>query len=137
MLKKEKDSVIIVGCGRLGSTIAELLSKERKNITIIDKKKENFMNLSNNFSGFTIEGDAIEADTLIKAEIKKAKILLVITEDDNTNLMIAQMGKNIFNISQVVARVYDSEKELIYKNMGIDVISPTRLFAEKFKKISL
>lgn len=137
MLSKEKDCIVVIGCGRLGSTIAELLSEERKNIIVIDKNKDNFINLPNNFSGFTIEGDATEIDTLLKIEISKAKILLVITDDDNTNLMIAQMGKNIYKIPQVIARVYDAKRESIYKNLGIDVISPTRLFTEKFKKITV
>lgn len=137
MLNRERDCIVIIGCGRLGATIAELLSEERKNIVVIDKNKDNFINLPNNFSGFTIEGDAIEIDTLLKAEINKAKILLVITENDNTNLMIAQMGKKIYDIPQVVARVYDAKREVLYKDLGIDVISPTRLFAEKFKKITI
>lgn len=137
MLDKKKDCVVIIGCGRLGSTIAEQLSNERKNIVIIDKHKESFINLPNNFSGFTVEGDATEIDTLLKAEINNAKVLLVITEDDNTNLMIAQIGKNIYDVPQVIARVYDAKRELIYKNLGIDVISPTRLFAEYFKEITL
>lgn len=137
MLNREKDCIVIIGCGRLGATIAELLSEERKNIVVIDKNKDNFINLPNNFSGFTIEGDATEIDTLLKAEINKAKILLVITENDNTNLMIAQMGKKIYDIPQVVARVYDAKREVLYKDLGIDVISPTRLFAEKFKKITV
>lgn len=137
MLNRERDCIVIIGCGRLGATIAELLSEERKNIVVIDKNKDNFINLPNNFSGFTIEGDATEIDTLLKAEINKAKILLVITENDNTNLMIAQMGKKIYDIPQVVARVYDAKREVLYKDLGIDVISPTRLFAEKFKKITI
>lgn len=137
MLNREKDCIVIIGCGRLGATIAELLSEERKNIVVIDKNKDNFINLPNNFSGFTIEGDATEIDTLLKAEINKAKILLVITENDNTNLMVAQMGKKIYDIPQVVARVYDAKREVLYKDLGIDVISPTRLFAEKFKKITV
>lgn len=137
MLNRERDCIVIIGCGRLGATIAELLSEERKNIVVIDKNKDNFINLPNNFSGFTIEGDAIEIDTLLKAEINKAKILLVITENDNTNLMIAQMGKKIYDIPQVIARVYDAKREVLYKDLGIDVISPTRLFAEKFKKITI
>lgn len=137
MLNRERDCIVIIGCGRLGATIAELLSEERKNIVVIDKNKNNFINLPNNFSGFTIEGDATEIDTLLKAEINKAKILLVITENDNTNLMIAQMGKKIYDIPQVVARVYDAKREVLYKDLGIDVISPTRLFAEKFKKITI
>lgn len=137
MLNRERDCIVIIGCGRLGATIAELLSEERKNIVVIDKNKDNFINLPNNFSGFTIEGDATEIDTLLKAEINKAKILLVITENDNTNLMIAQMGKKIYDIPQVVARVYDAKREALYKDLGIDVISPTRLFAEKFKKITI
>lgn len=137
MLKKNRDVILIVGCGRLGTTIVEYLSNERENIVIIDKNKENFINLPNSFSGFSLEGDATEVDTLLNAEILKAKTLIVITDDDNTNLMIAQMGKKIYQIPQVIARVYDTKREGLYKDLEIEIISPTRLFAEKLKKITI
>lgn len=137
MFKKNRDVILIVGCGRLGTTIVEYLSNERENIVIIDKNKENFINLPNSFSGFSLEGDATEVDTLLKAEIFKAKTLIVITDNDNTNLMIAQMGKKIYQIPQVIARVYDTKIEGLYKDLEIEIISPTRLFAEKLKKITI
>lgn len=137
MLKKNRDVILIVGCGRLGTTIVEYLSNERENIVIVDKNKENFINLPNSFSGFSLEGDATETDTLLNSEVLNAKILIAITNDDNTNLMIAQMAKKIYEIPQVIARVYDTKKEILYKDLGIEIISPTRLFAEKLKKITI
>ena len=73
---KEKDYIIIAGCGQLGSKIAEDMSNERKSIVVIDKDEKAFQLISDNFSGFTIEADVTEEDTLILANIKKAGMFL-------------------------------------------------------------
>ena len=113
----------------------EKLTLERKNIVIIDKNKEAFSKLSNNFSGFTYESNAIEEYALIKANIKNTDVLLATTEDDNANLMIAQIAKKIYGVPTVIARVFDPNREEIYKSFGIETISPTRLLADKFNSI--
>ena len=132
---KEKNNIIIVGCGKFGSTVAEALTMERKNIIIIDKDKEAFSKLSDNFSGFTYEANATEEDVLLEAHIKSTDVLLATTEDDNTNLMIAQIAKKIHNTPTVIARVFDPSREDLYKSFGIETISPTGLLAMKFKSI--
>lgn len=131
----KKNNIIIVGCGKFGATVAEKLTLERKNIVIIDKNKDAFFKLSDNFSGFTYEANGIEEDILIKANIENTNVLLATTEDDNTNLMIAQIAKTIYNVPIVVARVFDPSKEETYNDFGIETISPTRLLAEKFRSI--
>lgn len=131
---KEKN-IIIIGCGKFGSTVAENLTLERKNIIIIDKRKESFYKLSDNFSGLTFEANATDEDILLEANIEKTDILLATTEDDNTNLMIAQIAKKIYKVPTVIARVFDPNREETYKSLGIETISPTRLLAERFKQI--
>lgn len=131
----EKNNIIIVGCGKFGVAVAEKLTLERKNIVIIDKNKDAFLKLSDNFSGFTYEANATEEDVLIEADIENTGILLATTEDDNANLMIAQIAKKIYGVPTVIARVFDPKREEIYKSFGIETISPTRLLAERFNSI--
>lgn len=135
IFRKEKDYVIIVGCGKLGAKIAEDLSGERKSIVLIDKDENAFKLLSDNFSGFMIEADGVEEDTLISANIERAGMVFATTDNDNTNIMIAQIAKYIYNVPTVIARVYEPSRQKVYKKFGIDTISPIQLSTEEFKKI--
>lgn len=136
MFNKGKDEyIIIIGCGRLGGSIANLLSKEGKSIVIIDKKESSFTKLSDDFSGFTLEANAIELDTLLRAKIDKADVVVAATNDDNTNIMIAQIAKLIYKVPKVITRLYEPAREEVYKNLDIDTICPTNLSALEFKNI--
>jgi trk system potassium uptake protein TrkA len=135
-MKRNKDEyVIIVGCGRLGSNLANLLSKEGKSVVVIDKEELAFERLKDSFTGFTIEADAIEEGTLLDAKVDKADVVISATNDDNTNIMIAQIAKIIYKVPKVIARLFDPERENIYKELGIKTICPTTLSAVVFKNI--
>lgn len=136
MFNKKKDEyIIIVGCGRLGGSIANLLSKEGKSIVVIDKKESSFTKLSDDFSGFILEANAIELDTLRRAKIDKADVVVAATNDDNTNIMIAQIARLIYKVPKVITRLYEPAREEVYKNLDIDTICPTNLSALEFKNI--
>jgi trk system potassium uptake protein TrkA len=124
--------VIIVGCGRLGASLANRLSSMGSDVVIIDDDKGAFRYLSTEFSGFQIVGNAAELAVLRQAKIEKADCLLAITRYDNVNLMVAQVAKTVFRVPKVVARVYDPNREQVYGQFGIDTICPTRLTAEVF-----
>jgi trk system potassium uptake protein TrkA len=124
--------VIIVGCGRLGASLANQLSSLGSNVVIIDDDEGAFRYLSTEFSGFRIVGNAAELAVLRQAQIEKADCLLAITRHDNVNLMVAQVAKMVFRVPKVVARVYDPNREQVYGEFGIDTICPTRLTADVF-----
>jgi len=134
-ISKKDDYIIIVGCGRLGSHLANLLSVSEKSVVIIDRDEKAFSRLDTNFSGFTIEADAIELEVLRDARIDQADVFVAVTNDDNTNIMIAQTAKRIYKIPKVIARVIEPNKQKIYENLDIVTICPTILSAEEFKKI--
>lgn len=134
-VEKAEDNVLIIGCGRLGSCIANSLSNENKNVTIIDKDKDAFRKLSPSFGGLALEGDATDLDILKEAEIDKSKVVLSVTDDDNTNIMIAQMTKNMFAVGKVIVRLYDPDRECIYKESGIETILPSILSINEIEKI--
>jgi trk system potassium uptake protein len=124
--------IIIVGCGRLGRILAHKYSVLGDSIVIIDSKEAAFKQLSSDFSGFMIEGDATEVSVLHKAKIEKADILLAATNNDNVNLMVSQIAKQVFNIPIVVARVKNPVREVIFHNLNVSTISPTLLAADEF-----
>jgi trk system potassium uptake protein len=126
--------IIIVGCGRLGGLLANRLSSAGHSVVVVDRRETSFDKLSPNFSGFRIIGDAVENHILKQANIETADYLFAITTEDNTNLMLAQVAKEIFKVPHVIARVYDPAREKIYREFGIETISPTALSADAFLK---
>ena len=124
--------VVVIGCGRLGSLLAAQLSAQGHSVVVIDRNEAAFANLSGEFSGFQIVGDAAELATLKQAKADKANCLLAVTREDNVNLMVAQIGKTVFEIPAVLARVFDPAREAIYAEFDIDTISPTQLSADLF-----
>ncbi len=132
---KKKDYSIIIGCGRLGATLANSLSDRGKDVLIIDKKKDAFRKLAPNFGGLSIVGNAMDLDLLSDIEIEKANVVVVVTNDDNANVMIAQLAKKVFKVESVIARLYDPEREYIYKEFGIETICPAVLSAKEIDQL--
>ncbi len=129
--------VLIIGCGKLGSYLANLLSSEGQDVVVIDKNKEAFIDLSSEFSGFSLTGDATEIELLEEAKIKNADIVVTATENDNVNMMLAQIATDIYNVPQVFARIFEPSKTSIYEDLNIKTICPTTLSALKFRDIIL
>jgi len=121
--------VIIVGCGRVGSELAKLLSQEGHNVVIIDKNPQAFSRLGSAFNGLSLVGNGFDIDLLKKAGIEKADAFCALSNGDNTNLISAQVAKKIFKVKKVIARIYDPARAYIYNFLGLDVISGTLLFA--------
>ncbi|MBI5873994.1 MAG: TrkA family potassium uptake protein [Candidatus Omnitrophica bacterium] len=120
---------IIVGCGRVGAQVANLLSQEGHNVVVIDKKQDAFKRLGGNFNGMTLVGNGFELDVLKEAGIEKADAFCSLTNGDNTNIMASQVAKKIFNVPRVIARVYDSARAHIYESLGLEILSGTVLLA--------
>jgi trk system potassium uptake protein TrkA len=124
--------IVIVGCGRLGSLLASTLSSQGSSVVIIDRNRSTFDTLSIDFSGFEIAGDAAELAVLREAKINRADCLLAVTGSDNLNLMVAQIAKSVFAVPTVLVRVFDPHREELYRDLGLETISPTKLAAEVF-----
>jgi len=121
--------VIILGCGRVGSELAKLLSSEGHNVVVIDKNPASFDRLGRTFNGITLVGNGFDLELLKTAGVTQANAFCAVTNGDNTNLVAAQVAKKIFNVPKVIVRVYDPSRANIYKALGLDVISGTILFA--------
>jgi trk system potassium uptake protein TrkA len=123
--------VIIIGCGRLGSGLANRLSKEGNEVTIIDTNPEAFLELDRYFKGKTILGVGFDQDVLTQARIKEVDALIACTSSDDTNALIARLAQNFFRVPKVIARLYDQHKAEIYQSLGIQTISTTAWGIEK------
>jgi len=135
--KKKSLYVIIVGCGRMGSIVANYASAEGHSVVVIDKDEKSFELLSPDFSGFTIHGDATEVENLKLAKAENADVFLALTNDDNTNFMVSMIAKYVFGIKKVVARVYDPDNMQLFEDFEIHSISPILLMAEALKGMLL
>jgi trk/ktr system potassium uptake protein len=124
--------IVIVGCGRLGSHLANRLSRGGHSVVVIDRDEATFGDLSPDFSGFRVGGDATRMAVLKEAKLSKADVLIATTHDDNVNLMVAQVARRVFGVSHVLARVFDPKRQEVYAQMGIDTICPTSVAAEMF-----
>jgi len=125
--------VIIVGCGRVGSELANLLSGEGHDVVIIDKEQKSFERLGASFNGMTSVGNGFDLNILKRAGAEKADAFCAVTNGDNTNLISAQVAKKIFKIPKVIARIYDPQRAHIYGALGLDIISGTILFASMIR----
>jgi len=121
--------VVILGCGRVGSTLARMLSREGHDVSIIDWKPEAFRRLGTRFKGQTIHGNGVDSDVLRHAGIENADAFVAVTNGDNTNIMSVQIAKVIFSVSTAVARIYDPIRAYAYRELGIDTICSTSIVA--------
>lgn len=127
--------VIIVGCGKVGSKLAAALSDENHDVTVIDNDSDKFDQLGSGFNGVTIKGVPLDEDVLKSAGIEKADAMAVVTPDDNMNLTVSQIAKEIFNVPKVITRVYDPDRELIFNQLGITTICPVSLTVCQIKNL--
>jgi trk system potassium uptake protein len=123
-------NVIVVGCGRVGSQLATLLSIEGNNVVVIDKSAEAFRRLGTIFNGVTIKGLGFDEEVLEEAGIREAHAFAAVTNLDNTNLMAAEVARKIFDVEHVVARLYNPQRERTYQQLGLDYVCGTTLVAE-------
>lgn len=133
--KKPKNYTIIIGCGRLGANLANELSNAEENVLIMDKNGSAFRRLAPNFGGLSVVADGTDLDKLREARIESASAVIAVTNDDNTNIMVAQIARELFGVDRVIARLYDPECESVYQKLGISTICPSALSAKEIDKL--
>ena len=125
--------IIIVGCGRVGSQLANLLANEGHNAVIIDKDASAFQRLGSDFNGLTITGDGFDVDLLKEAGAEHTDVFCTVTDNDNANIMSGQVAKKIFHIPKVITRINDVQYAHIYKELGIDIVNSTLLLTSMIR----
>jgi trk system potassium uptake protein len=124
-------NVVIVGCGRVGSTLARMLM-DRHEVTVVDRTSDAFRRLGENFRGKKVVGQGTDIDVLRRAGTEHAEIFVSITDGDNRNIMAAQIAKRVFNVPQVFTRIYDPSRAAVYAEMGIQTLCTTATAAGLF-----
>ena len=123
--------VVIVGCGRVGSTLGRELVAAGHTVAVVDRKSEAFSRLGETFSGQKIAGIGFDRDILIEAGIEKAGALAAVTNGDNSNILIARVAREEFGIERVVARIYDPKRAEIYERLGIATVATVKWTSER------
>lgn len=126
--------IFIMGCGRVGARLASLLDAEGHEVTIMDIDTYSFRRLPPSFGGTALFGNGIDQEALKKAGVDEMDIFIALTQGDNRNVMSSQIAKHVFNVPRVLCRIYDPLREEMYTALGLETISPTKLFAQVLKE---
>lgn len=126
--------VVIAGCGSFGSYLANTLSKTGISVVVVDNNPESFIKLSEEFSGFKVEGEITEIALLRRIKLEKAEVFIAATREDNVNLMVTQIANKIFGIREVYARVNNPNRREVFDDMGIMTICPVVVAGDSLLK---
>lgn len=127
--------IIIVGCGKVGSNLAKELSLNNHDVVVIDSDPNKFTQLGSGFNGKTVLGVAIDEDILLQAGIEKADAVAAVSPDENMNIMVSQIAKEIYKVPRVIPRIYDPDRDIFFQQLGLNTMCLTSLAVAHVKKI--
>jgi trk system potassium uptake protein TrkA len=127
--------LVIVGCGRVGTHLARVMSAEGHDVVVVDRNPDSFKRLGREFGGRTVTGVGFDRDVLREAGVERADAFAAVTNGDNSNYIAASVARDVFRVPQVVARIYDPQREAIYRELGIRTISSTSWAVNTIKRI--
>jgi trk system potassium uptake protein TrkA len=114
---------VIMGCGRVGSSLATELEAAGHSVAIIDQSREAFRRLGPDFKGRTVSGVGFDRDTLLEAGIETADAFAAVSNGDNSNILAARVARETYGVANVVARIYDPGRAEIYQRLGIPTVA--------------
>ena len=123
--------IVIMGCGRVGSTIAHILEDHGHSVAVIDQDPDAFRKLSAGFKGTKITGIGFDRDVLIEAGIERADAFAAVSSGDNSNVIAARVVRESFGVGRVVARIYDPRRAEVYQRLGIPTVATVRWTADQ------
>jgi len=123
--------IVIMGCGRVGSTIAHILEEQNHSVAVIDQDPDAFRKLTASFKGSKITGIGFDRDVLIEAGIEHADAFAAVSSGDNSNVISARVVRESFGIERVVARIYDPRRAEVYQRLGIPTVATVRWTADQ------
>ncbi|HME79763.1 MAG TPA: TrkA family potassium uptake protein, partial [Mycobacterium sp.] len=115
--------VVVMGCGRVGSSVADGLSRLGHDVAVIDSDGTAFRRLGPDFAGERVLGLGFDRDVLLKAGIEEADAFAAVSSGDNSNIISARLAREIFRVPRVVARIYDAKRAEVYERLGIPTIA--------------
>jgi trk system potassium uptake protein TrkA len=123
--------IVIMGCGRVGSSLARSLEKRGHTVAVIDIDVDAFRRLGPDFSGRTVKGVGFDREVLLEAGVETADGFAAVSSGDNSNILSARVVRETFNVSNVVARIYDPGRAEVYERLGIPTVATVRWTADQ------
>ena len=123
--------IVIMGCGRVGSTLAHILEDQGHTVAVIDQDVEAFRKLRPGFRGSKITGIGFDRDVLIEAGIERAHAFAAVSSGDNSNVIAARVARESFGVQRVAARIYDPRRAEVYQRLGIPTVATVRWTADQ------
>jgi trk system potassium uptake protein len=123
--------IVIMGCGRVGSTLAHNLQARGHSVAVIDQNPDAFRRLGVEFSGLTVTGIGFDRSVLAEAGIERADAFAAVSSGDNSNIISARLARETFGVRRVVARIYDQKRAEVYERLGIPTVATVRWTADR------
>ena len=123
--------IVIMGCGRVGSTLARTLEKQGHSVAVVDQDPTAFRRLGSDFSGKRVTGVGFDQDTLKEAGIEEAGAFAAVSSGDNSNIIAARVARENFGVENVAARIYDPRRAEVYQRLGIPTVATVRWTADQ------
>jgi trk system potassium uptake protein len=123
--------VVIMGCGRVGSTLARSLEDRNHTVSVIDSNPDAFRRLGPSFNGLKVTGYGFDQQVLAEAGIERADAFAAVSSGDNSNIIAARVARETFGIQQVVARIYDPGRAEVYQRLGITTVATVKWTADQ------
>ena len=127
--------IIIMGCGRVGSQVSQLLVTRGHEVTVIDHDTNALARLGTDFKGRVVRGIGFDRNVLLEAGVETAEGFIAASSSDNANIVAARVARNIFRVPRVVARLYDPVRAEVYHRLGLTTISSTQWGAERIVEV--
>lgn len=115
--------VVVMGCGRVGSSLAGALSRLGHEVAVVDRDEGAFRRLGPEFTGRTVVGMGFDRAVLVEAGIERADALAAVSSGDNSNIISARVARETFGVEHVVARIYDAKRAAVYERLGIPTVA--------------
>ena len=125
-------NILIVGCSREGASLASIMCERGHDVSVMDNRKDSFELLDDSFTGLTFKGVPIDNDDLQSAGIEACDVVCAVTDNDNVNIMVAQIAKEVYKVSKVLTKILDPEKEEAFEVVGLNSVCPTNLTLDAF-----
>lgn len=126
--------IVVLGCGRVGATLARLMTGEGHEVTVIDQSSDAFSRLGQDYpQERTVLGDGTDEDVLRRAGLEDADAFVAVTNGDNRNILASQIAQHTFHVAKVMCRIYDPIRQETYNAMGLESICPTIIGAKLFR----
>ena len=129
--------VVIMGCGRVGSSLAASLDRLGHEVAVIDKDRQAFRRLSAEFSGRQVVGQGFHREVLVEAGVERAQAFAAVSSGDNSNIIAARVARETFGIARVVARIYDAKRAAVYERLGIPTVATVPWSTDRLMRMLL